>query len=237
MRASGRQTVALVLGCILGFGLGAAPGDPQRGPGASGSIFTLAGIGLSLPGAQAASFKMRKILERRKQEEAERKAEEERQGKAREKRLLGTRVKELPPDCAYDSEGSLEAGGEVYQCGGMRYQAVKDKDFEGYVAHPVTTDRSAINEARERAAAAARKRAAEAKKKRAASRTAELPANCVYDAEASLGQPTDIYSCNGVLYRPYQEGKETGFERLPSAAAANSAQPAPAAPADGGSPY
>ncbi len=237
MRASGRQAVALVLGCVLGFGLGAAPGSPRQDPGAPGSVLSLAGIGLSLPGAEAASFKMRKILEKRKQEEAERKAEEERQAKAREKRLLGTRVKELPADCAYDSEGSLQADAEVYQCGGMRYQAVKDKDFEGYVAHPVTTDRGAINKARERAAAAARKRAAEAKKKRAASRTAELPPTCVYDAEASVGQPTDIYSCNGVLYRPYQEGKESGFERLPPAAAANSAQPSPPAPEDGGSPY
>jgi len=199
------KTAGVICGCVLGFTIGVEMGGPTR-PGEP------AGFRLEIAQAQAASFKVRKILEEKKKQEAEEKAARKRQGAAERARLKGSRTKELPPDCAYDLEGSREAGSDVYLCDGMRYQAIKEPGFEGFEVHPVGVDRAAINQERARRAKAAAKRRAAAKKRRQAGRVAELPPNCAYDANASVGQSTDIYSCGSVLYRGYEEKNERGFE-------------------------
>ncbi|HSR55022.1 MAG TPA: hypothetical protein VLN73_02190 [Alphaproteobacteria bacterium] len=210
MRAIVRQAFALVGGCILGFGADLGPGDPSAARSVTGPIITL-----SVPEARAeASLRERRAYQRKKAAEA--KAAKERAEKARQERLKGERTKELPVGCAYDTQGSMQAGGEVYLCGGMRYQKVKEPGFEGYEVHPVDMDRDAINEAREQRREAAQKRAEEMRKKREANRRDELPPSCFYDANASIGYSGDIYSCGGVLYRPYEEEGKSGFEVVPT---------------------
>lgn len=199
------KTAGAICGCVLGFTIGVEMGG-STGAGAP------EGLHFATPQAHAASFKVRKILENKKKKEAEEKAARKKEGEAERARLKGTRTKDLPPACAYDLEASQAAGGEIYQCDGKLYQAIKDGSFEGYEVHPVGVDRQAINKDRARRAKAAAKRRAAAKKRRQAGRVSELPPSCVYDANASVGYSTDIYSCGSVLYRPYEEKGEKGFE-------------------------
>ncbi|MDH3241446.1 MAG: hypothetical protein OEO83_12360 [Alphaproteobacteria bacterium] len=224
------KTAGVICGCVLGFTIGVDMG----GPAETGTP----AFRLMIAPAQAASFKVRKILEERKKQEAEEKAARQREAAAERARLKGSRTKELPPACAYDTEASMEAGGEVYQCEGKRYQAVKEPGFEGYEVHSVDVDRTAINEERARRAKEAARRSAAAKRRRNANRIAELPPSCVYDAEASMGYSTDIYSCDGVLYRAYEEKKERGFEVVnPAGQGGRAASPARPSGNQGGSTY
>jgi hypothetical protein len=226
------KTAGVICGCVLGFTIGVEMGEPS-GAGAA------PGLRLTVVQAQAASFKVRKILENKKKQEAEEKAARKKEGAAERARLKGTRTKELPPACAYDLQASQTLGSEVYQCDGKLYQAIKDGDFEGYEAHPVGMDREAIDKERERRAKATAKRKAAAKKKRQAGRVSELPPSCVYDANASVGYSTDIYSCGNVLYRPYEEKNERGFEvvRPAGQGGGQASTPARSAGNGGGSTY
>jgi hypothetical protein len=225
------KTAGVICGCVLGFALGVQMGDPV-GPGEAG------GLRLSIAQAQAGAS-IRERIENRKKKEAKQRAARERAVKAERARLKGTRAKELPADCAYDVEGSREAGSDVHLCDGMRYQAIKDGDFEGYEVHPVGVDRQAINKERARRTKAAAQQQAAAKKRRQAGRVAELPPSCVYDANASVGYPTDIYSCGNVLYRAYEEEGERGFEvvRPGGQAGSRASSPARSSGNQGGSAY
>lgn len=226
------KTAGVICGCVLGFSIGVEMGAPAQ-PGDA------AGLRLTIARAHAASFKVRKILEEKKKQEAEEKAEEKRAAEAERARLKGTRTKELPPNCAYDLEASQAAGGDMYLCDGKLYQAIKDGSFEGYEVHPVGMDRAAINKERARRAKEEAKRRAAAKKRRNANRVAELPPSCVYDANASMGYSTDIYSCGNVLYRAYEEKGEKGFEVVKPAGRGGGqpSSPAPSSGNRGGSAY
>jgi hypothetical protein len=226
------KTAGVICGCVLGLTLGVEMGDPAgSGHGA--------GLRLHAGEAHAASRKLRKILEQEKKEAEGKKAARKKEEDARRERLKGTRAKELPAHCAYDVEGSREAGSDVHLCDGMRYQAIKDGDFEGYEVHPVGVDRQAINKERARRTKAAAQQQAAAKKRRQAGRVAELPPSCVYDANASVGYPTDIYSCGNVLYRAYEEEGERGFEvvRPGGQAGSRASSPARSSGNQGGSAY
>ncbi|MBT8407996.1 MAG: hypothetical protein KJN93_00030 [Alphaproteobacteria bacterium] len=198
------KTAGVICGCVLGFTIAVEMGDPAR-PGEP------AGFRLGIAQAQAGAS-IRERIENRKKREAKQRAARDRAVKAERARLKGSRTKELPADCAYDLEGSREAGSDVHLCDGMRYQAIKEPGFEGYEVHPVGVDRRAINKDRARRAKEAAKRRAAAKKRRQDGRVAELPPSCAYDANASIGATTDIYSCGSVLYRAYEEKGERGFE-------------------------
>lgn len=230
MRAIVWQALALVCGCILGFGLGPGPSDPSVVPAVSGPAAVHIRIGVSVPKARA-----RTPAVHRKRREAKRKAAEERAKKAEEKRLRGKRVKELPIGCPYDTDASRRAGADIYSCSGLQYWPIKEKNFQGYEAHPVNRNPQVIMKSLERRRAAEKKREAAKRKKREANRIDQLPPSCTYDANASVGQPTDIYSCGGVLYRQYQEKGKTGYEVVPPPGQAN--QTAPAAPGGGGATY
>ncbi len=213
------KTAGVICGCVLGFTIAVERGDLAR-PGEP------AGFRFGIAQAQAGAS-IRERIENRKRREAKERAARKRAVEAKRARLKGSRTKELPADCAYDVEGSREAGSDVHLCDGMRYQAIKDESFEGYEVHPVNIDRGAINKDRARRSKEAAERRAAAKKRRQAGRVAELPPSCVYDANASVGQPSDIYSCGAVLYRAYEEEGERGFERVNPPQGARPSQPPP----------
>ncbi|MCZ6608525.1 MAG: hypothetical protein O7A66_00800 [Alphaproteobacteria bacterium] len=56
------------------------------------------------------------------------------------------------------------------------------------------------------------KQRGEADKKLEGTRRATLPADCVYDYNASASYSSDIYACGGVYYRRYEENGVTGYE-------------------------
>ena len=56
------------------------------------------------------------------------------------------------------------------------------------------------------------KRSEEADKKLEGTRKATLPADCVYDHNASAFHSSDIYVCGGVYYERYEENGVTGYE-------------------------
>ena len=65
-----------------------------------------------------------------------------------------------------------------------------------------------------RRAKAQAKRRAEAGKASQANRVATLPKGCTYDSYASFFTSSNVYSCNGVRYRQYQDGGTTGFQEV-----------------------
>jgi hypothetical protein len=71
---------------------------------------------------------------------------------------------------------------------------------------------------RERMAAerkAEEKRREEADKKLLGTRSATLPANCVYDAAVSAAKSVETYICGDQYYERYQENGITGYEGHP----------------------
>ena len=92
---------------------------------------------------------------------------------------------------------------------------VQAKMVLGLTFSKAHADSKRRNRARKRKAAerqAEEKRSEEADKKLEGARRATLPADCVYDYNASASYSSDIYACGGVYYRRYQENGVTGYE-------------------------
>lgn len=220
------KTAGAVCGCVLGLTLAIDAGGPVS-PGGGPALR------LTISEAEA-SQAIRENIEIRKKREAKKRAAREKALKAERDRLKGTRTKDLPAACAIDLEASREAGSDVYFCNGVRYQAVTDGDFKGYEIHPVDVDRGEINRERARRAKEAAKRRETAKKRRDAKRVSALPPRCTYDANASMGYSEDIYQCDGVLYRTYEDNGEKGFEKITPAGQGGASR---SSNRDGGSTY
>ena len=70
--------------------------------------------------------------------------------------------------------------------------------------------RRAKRKAAERAAEQKRQELAD--KKLLGTKSATLPANCVYDSYASVAHSSETFVCGGIYYQRYQENGKTGFE-------------------------
>jgi galactitol-specific phosphotransferase system IIB component len=141
------------------------------------------------------------------------KAEEKRKAEVK-KKLQATRKASLSTDCEYDSFASFSTTSNVYICGGVQFRQFQENGVTGYERHTVGSKPGATKEAKERRVKAETKRRAEAKKKQQETRRANLPKGCAYDTYASFFSSSNVYACNGVRYRRYDEKGVTGYEVL-----------------------
>jgi len=129
-----------------------------------------------------------------------------------EKKLKAGRKASLSTDCAYDSFASFAVKSHVYTCGGAQFMQVEENgvtvfDRRGSVSAQTKQELA-------RRAKAQAKRRAEAGKDPQATRRAALPKGCTYDSYASYFTSSNVYACDGLRYRQFQEAGITGFQEV-----------------------
>lgn len=131
-----------------------------------------------------------------------------------EKKLKAQRKTSLDSYCAYDSFASLAAKSPVYACGGVQFMQVEENGVRVYDRRGPGSVSAKTKKVLARRAKARAKGRADAQKKRRAARLATLPKGCTYDSYASFFTSSNVYFCNGIRYRQYNEAGTTSFGRI-----------------------